>query len=47
VHYDPWLDQHPLRIWDGPQLADQVDQIGATVLVCDGRLRRARSRPHA
>jgi len=35
VHYDPWLDQHPLRIWDGPQLAEQVDAIGATVLVCE------------
>ena len=35
VHYDPWLDQHPLRIWDGPQLAAKVDEVGATVLVCE------------
>jgi len=25
VYYDPWIDQHPLRIWDGPQLAAKVD----------------------
>ena len=35
VTYDPWLDQHPLRIWDGAKLAEQVDAIGATVLVCE------------
>ena len=35
VHYDPWIDQHPLRIWDGPQLAAKVDEVGATVLVCE------------
>ncbi len=35
VHYDPWLDQRPLRIWDGDALAEQVDAIGATVLVCE------------
>jgi D-3-phosphoglycerate dehydrogenase len=35
VHYDPWLDQRPLRLWDGTQLAAQVDAIGATVLVCE------------
>jgi len=35
IHYDPWIDQHPLRIWDGPQLAAEVDAIGATVLVCE------------
>ena len=35
VNYDPWIDQHPLRIWDGPQLAAKVDEVGATVLVCE------------
>jgi len=35
VEYDPWLEQHPLRIWDGPQLAAKVDEFGATVLVCE------------
>ena len=35
VHYDPWIDQHPLRIWDGRQLAARVDELGATVLVCE------------
>jgi len=35
VTYDPWLDHRPLRIWDGPALAEQVDAIGATVLVCE------------
>jgi D-3-phosphoglycerate dehydrogenase / 2-oxoglutarate reductase len=35
VVYDPWIDQHPLRIWDGAQLAERVDEVGATVLVCE------------
>ena len=33
--YDPWIDQHPLRIWDGAKLAERVDELGATVLVCE------------
>ncbi len=35
VVYDPWLDQRPLRIWDGAKLAARVDEVGATVLVCE------------
>jgi len=35
VTYDPWIDQHPLRIWDGAKLAERVDEIGATVLICE------------
>jgi len=35
VHYDPWLEQQPLRILNGAQLADRIDEIGATVLVCE------------
>jgi D-3-phosphoglycerate dehydrogenase len=35
VRYDPWIDQVPLRIWDGPQIAERIDEIGATVLVCE------------
>ncbi|HVN50966.1 MAG TPA: NAD(P)-dependent oxidoreductase [Acidimicrobiales bacterium] len=35
VTYDPWIDQQPLRIWDGAKLAERVDEIGATVLVCE------------
>jgi D-3-phosphoglycerate dehydrogenase / 2-oxoglutarate reductase len=35
VTYDPWIDQHPLRIWDGAKLATRVDEVGATVLVCE------------
>ncbi len=35
VTYDPWIDQHPLRIWDGTMLAEKVDELGATVLVCE------------
>ena len=35
VTYDPWIDQHPLRIWDGAKLAERVDELGATVLVCE------------
>jgi D-3-phosphoglycerate dehydrogenase len=35
VTYDPWLDQTPLRIWDGVKLSERVDELGATVLVCE------------
>jgi D-3-phosphoglycerate dehydrogenase len=35
VVYDPWLDQRPLRIWDGAKLGSRVDEVGATVLVCE------------
>jgi D-3-phosphoglycerate dehydrogenase len=35
VVYDPWIDQHPLRIWDGTKLAERVDETGATVLICE------------
>lgn len=35
VVYDPWIDQHPLRIWDGTKLAARVDEVGATVLICE------------
>jgi D-3-phosphoglycerate dehydrogenase / 2-oxoglutarate reductase len=35
VSYDPWIDQRPLRIWDGAALAERVDALGATVLVCE------------
>jgi D-3-phosphoglycerate dehydrogenase / 2-oxoglutarate reductase len=35
VTYDPWIDQRPLRIWDGATLAEKVDALGATVLVCE------------
>jgi D-3-phosphoglycerate dehydrogenase len=35
VVLDPWIDQRPLRIWDGDALAERVDALGATVLVCE------------
>lgn len=35
VHLDSWLDQSPLRLWDGAKLAEQVAAIGATVLICE------------
>ena len=35
VELDPWLDQSPMRIWDGTKLAERVDELGATVLICE------------
>jgi D-3-phosphoglycerate dehydrogenase / 2-oxoglutarate reductase len=35
VVLDPWIDHRPLRIWDGDALAARVDEVGATVLVCE------------
>jgi len=35
VELDSWLDHSPIRIWDGEKLAERVDDLGATVLVCE------------
>jgi len=35
VELDPWLDHSPMRIWDGEKLAERVDELGATVLICE------------
>jgi D-3-phosphoglycerate dehydrogenase len=40
VVLDPWLEQRPLRIWDGEALAARVDEVGASVLVCEADLVR-------
>lgn len=35
VVLDPWIDHVPMRIWDGPKLAQRVAETGATVLVVE------------
>ena len=35
VALDPWIDHRPMRIWDGAKLSERVDELGATVLVCE------------
>jgi D-3-phosphoglycerate dehydrogenase / 2-oxoglutarate reductase len=35
VVLDPWIDHSPMRIWDGPKLAAKIDELGATVLICE------------
>ncbi len=35
VVYDPWIDEVPLRIWDGRTLAERVDDTGATIVICE------------
>ncbi len=35
VVLDPWIDQHPLRIYDAEQLAERTSELGATVLICE------------
>jgi D-3-phosphoglycerate dehydrogenase len=35
VVLDPWIDHVPLRIWDGPKLAERVLETGATILVVE------------
>ena len=32
---DPWIDQRPLRLYNQDQLAERIDQEGATILVCE------------
>jgi D-3-phosphoglycerate dehydrogenase len=35
VTLDPWIDHQPLRIFNDEQLAERIDQLGATVVVCE------------
>lgn len=32
---DPWIDQHPLRIYDDSRLAAKLAEIGADVVICE------------
>jgi D-3-phosphoglycerate dehydrogenase len=32
---DPWIDQHPLRLYNAEQLAARAQELGATVLICE------------
>ena len=32
---DPWIDQHPLRIYDADALAVRAAEVGATVVICE------------
>jgi D-3-phosphoglycerate dehydrogenase len=32
---DPWIDQHPLRLYNEEQLAERASELGATVLICE------------
>jgi D-3-phosphoglycerate dehydrogenase len=40
VVYDPWIDQRPVRICDGPELAARVEAVGANLLVVEADLVR-------
>lgn len=35
VIVDPWIDHHPLRIYDARQLAGRIAEVGATVVICE------------
>lgn len=35
VVYDPWIEQHPIRIYDADQLAARAEAEGATVLIVE------------
>jgi D-3-phosphoglycerate dehydrogenase len=35
VVLDPWLEHHPVRLYDAEQLAARLDDEGATILVCE------------
>lgn len=32
---DPWIDQHPLRLYNEEQLAARAAELGATILICE------------
>lgn len=35
VIVDPWIDQHPLRLYNEAQLAERAAEVGATILICE------------
>lgn len=35
VILDPWIDQHPLRLYNDVQLAERAAELGANVLICE------------
>lgn len=35
VVLDPWIEHVPLRIWDGPKLAQRVSETGAKILIVE------------
>src|SRR4051794_13760642 len=35
VVYDPWIEQRPLRIYDGEKLAARIEAEGANILVVE------------
>lgn len=35
VVVDPWIDQHPLRLYSSAQLAERAAAEGATILICE------------
>jgi len=35
VIVDPWIDQHPLRLYNEVDLAARVQEVGATVVICE------------
>jgi D-3-phosphoglycerate dehydrogenase len=35
VIVDPWIDQHPLRLYNERDLATRATELGATVLICE------------
>lgn len=35
VVLDPWIDQHPLRLFDADALAARTAEVGASVLICE------------
>ncbi len=35
VILDPWIDQHPLRLYNEDQLAARVNELGASVVICE------------
>jgi D-3-phosphoglycerate dehydrogenase len=35
VVYDPWIEQHPIRLYNGPQLAERLEAEGANLLIVE------------
>lgn len=35
VIIDPWIDQHPLRLYNAAQLAERAGELGASVIICE------------
>ena len=35
IVYEPWIEEHPIKLYNPEDLAAKIAEVGATVLVCE------------